>query len=379
MVKHWFDNILRAALVALIGYCLLVLGADAFADACFGTTIDGDWFLLLMASGPGEIRAFFETYWKGIAATCVSIVALWAFCSFLACRWPRLVASVILAGAVYLALGGSARIASFKPAYFAWDTMLRFGEYSRLASIVKAERKTPRPSLRAEGRNRLVIIGESLTSRRMGVYGYGKDTTPRLARLVERGVLEVRPERRATHQYTTRALMEMLLDAEHTQTWRDRAKGYRTVLVSAQDRWERYCGAEQLLFDACDERVYLREDGRAVYDEALLAAVRKAMSGASPWIIYVHMMGSHFEPRERVPPAFRARESAGTADFDDYDWSVRYTDWVVAELVEMAGAAEIRFTSDHGESVNVGRWRDPSDDALWLVPELTTPDSLSAK
>ena len=86
------------------------------------------------------------------------------------------------------------------------------------------------------------------------------------------------------------------------------------------------------------------------------------------------MMGSHFEPRERVPPAFRARESAGTADFDDYDWSVRYTDWVVAELVEMAGAAEIRFTSDHGESVNVGRWRDPSDDALWLVPELTTPD-----
>ena len=181
MVKHWFDNILRAALVALIGYCLLVLGADAFADACFGTTIDGDWFLLLMASGPGEIRAFFETYWKGITATCVSIVALWAFCSFLACRWPRLVASVILAGAVYLALGGSARIASFKPAYFAWDTMLRFGEYSRLASIVKAERKTPRPSLRAEGRNRLVIIGESLTSRRMGVYGYGKDTTPRLA------------------------------------------------------------------------------------------------------------------------------------------------------------------------------------------------------
>ena len=103
------------------------------------------------------------------------------------------------------------------------------------------------------------------------------------------------------------------------------------------------------------------------------------MSGASPWIIYVHMMGSHFEPRERVPPAFRARESAGTADFDDYDWSVRYTDWVVAELVEIAGAAEIRFTSDHGESVNVGRWRDPSDDALWLVPELTTPDSLSAK
>ena len=122
MVKRWFDNILCAALVVFIGYCLLVLGADAFAGICFGTTIDGDWFLLLMASGPSEIRAFFGTYWKGIATTGASIMALWIICSFLAWRWPRWVAVAILAGSVYLALGGSARISSFKPAYFAWDS-----------------------------------------------------------------------------------------------------------------------------------------------------------------------------------------------------------------------------------------------------------------
>ena len=265
------------------------------------------------------------------------------------------------------------RIASFRPIYFAWDTALRFGDYRHLASVVSAERKTARPPLRESGRNRLVIIGESLTSRRMGVYGYPRNTTPELARLVAEGRLEVRPERRASSPYTARALMNTMLDAEHTQAWRDRADGYRTVLVSAQDRWERYCGGLQLLFEACDEKVYIRREGQPVYDEELIPAVKKAIEGPSPWVVYVHMMGSHFLPGDRVPLAFRAAESEGTAGFDDYDWSVRYTDSVVAQLVNLVTSADIYFTSDHGESVYSGRWRDPSDDALWVVPEIVSP------
>ena len=61
-----------------------------------------------------------------------------------------------------------------------------------------------------------------------------------------------------------------------------------------------------------------------------------------------------------------------TADFDDYDWSVRYTDRVVAQLVNLVPSADIYFTSDHGESVYSGRWRDPSDEALWVVPEIVS-------
>ena len=261
--------------------------------------------------------------------------------------------------------------------YFAWDTFLRFGEYRHLASVVSAERKAERPPLRESGRNRLVILGESLTSRRMGVYGYPKDTTPELARLIAEGRLELKPERYATNQYTARALMDMMLDDEHTQVWRERADGYRVVLVSAQDRWERYCGIEQLLFDACDERVYIRQDGKNVYDEELVPAVKKAMEGPAPWVIYIHMMGSHFPPADRVPPAFRAAETGKTGqtcfpNFDDYDWSVLYTDHVVSQLVRLDPSAEIYFTSDHGESVNVGRWRDPSDEAMWYVPEIAS-------
>jgi len=363
----------RGVMAAVVGYCLLVLGADWFARTHFGMTIDGDWFLLVMASGADELRAFWSAYWKGIVSTVVIVAALWALCIAAIWRWPLWGMRILLASAIFLTIGGPSRIASFKPIYFAWDTALRFGEYRHLASVVSAERKTVRPPLRESGRNRLVIIGESLTSRRMGVYGYPRDTTPELARLVAEGRLEVRPERRATSPYTARALMNTMLDAEHTQVWSDRADGYRTVLISAQDRWERYCGGLQLLFEACDEKVYVRREGQPVYDEELIPAVKKAIEGPSPWVVYVHMMGSHFLPGDRVPPAFRAAESDGTADFDDYDWSVRYTDSVVSQLVNLAPSADIYFTSDHGESVYSGRWRDPSDEALWVVPEIVSP------
>lgn len=369
--------LIRGGIAAVVGYCLVVIGADWFAKSQFGTTIDGDWFLLWMASGKEELREFRSMYWKGIVSTIVSFAAAWAVAIYAIWRWPKWAVGAIGVGVVVLALGGPARIAGFKPVYFAWDTFLRFGEYRHLASVVGAERKTERPPLRESGRNRLVILGESLTSRRMGVYGYQNNTTPELARLIAEGRLELKPERRATNQYTARALMDMMLDDEHTQVWRERADGYRVVLVSAQDRWERYCGIEQLLFDACDERVYIRQDGKNVYDEELVPAVKKAMEGPAPWVIYIHMMGSHFPPADRVPPAFRAAETGKTGqtcfpNFDDYDWSVLYTDHVVSQLVQLDPSAEIYFTSDHGESVNAGRWRDPSDEALWFVPEIAS-------
>jgi glucan phosphoethanolaminetransferase (alkaline phosphatase superfamily) len=361
-------KIAAVLMIAVAGFCLFVLAADRYAAVNFGTTIDGDWFLLILASGETELKSFAWGYWKSLLSAFVAFAAAWGLVSYAIWRYPKIAMALMVAGVVYLASGGRARFSQFKPAYFVYDTVLRFGEYRHLASVVMKERTTKMPPLANAGRSRLVIIGESLTSRRMGVYGYGKDTTPNLARLVANGKLKLLPERRATNQYTARALMDMLLDGEHTQVWRDRAAGFRTVLVSAQDKWERYCGIEQLLFDACHERIYIRRKGDMVYDEELLPAVAAAMAGPKPWVIYVHLMGSHFDPGERVPRSFV--ESAGIEGFDNYDRSVRYTDWVVAQLVELAGDAEIRFTSDHGESVNAGRWRDPSDPALWFVPEM---------
>ena len=65
-------------IAAVVGYCLFVLAADWFAKSQFGTTIDGDWFLLWMASGKEELREFWSMYWKGIVSTIVGFAAAWA-------------------------------------------------------------------------------------------------------------------------------------------------------------------------------------------------------------------------------------------------------------------------------------------------------------
>ena len=71
---------LRAGIAAVVGYCLLVLAADWFARTRFGATIDGDWFLLIVASGADELRTFWTLYWKGI----VLILCIAAHAAFLA-------------------------------------------------------------------------------------------------------------------------------------------------------------------------------------------------------------------------------------------------------------------------------------------------------
>lgn len=370
VVKTLLWKIAAVLMIAVAGFCIFILAADGCAAANFGTTVDGDWFLLILASGENELRSFFMMYWKSVLSAFFAFAVVWGLVSFFIWRWTKIALIVMVAGAVFLAAGGRDRLSNFKPAYFVYDTIVRAGEYRHLASVVMKERSLELPTVADPGRNRLVIIGESLTSRRMGVYGYKKNTTPHLARLAAAGKLKVHPERRVANRYTARALMDMFLDGEHTQAWRDRAAGFRVVLVSAQDRWERYCGVEQLLFDACNERVYIRRPGMPVYDEELIPAVAETMSGSEPWVIYVHLTGSHFDPADRVPQTFL--DFVDIADFDSYDRSVRYTDWVVAQLIELAGDAEIRFTSDHGESVNAGRWRDASDPSLWFVPEISS-------
>ena len=45
-------------MIAVAGFCLLIVAADRYAESNFGTTVDGDWFLLILASGEDELKSF---------------------------------------------------------------------------------------------------------------------------------------------------------------------------------------------------------------------------------------------------------------------------------------------------------------------------------
>ena len=97
--------------------------------------------------------------------------------------------------------------------------------------------------------------------------------------------------------------------------------------------------------------------------------VKELLDDSRPFVLFVHLMGSHFNVQDRVPASFRTE-----AGVDAYDRSLRYSDHVIAEIVRLLPPrTELFYISDHGESTDRPGWRDMTSEALWSVPFFTYP------
>lgn len=365
----------RIAFAAALVWCVFVEAADFFLRAQFGMELDGDWFLLLSDNAAADCLRFVRTYLWQIASVFAATAAAVAAAAWLARRAFTRTFAAFTACALFVAV--EARVtavgsfAAWKPVYVVFDTLRSAREYGRIGRAGRwtdelAARVRPAP----EGAtNYVFVIGESLTSRRVPFYGYSKNTMPRLASLG--GELAVEGPVRAPSAYTMRSLAALLVsDGFSAPVW-FRLAGYRTAFVGAQPRWERYCSVAAAVFSACERKVYLSEvnNGARVYDEQVLPYAKEMMKGEGPFALFVHLIGSHFEPGTRVPEGVAADEG-----LDDYDRSVRYTDQVLASLIEsLPPRTELFFISDHGESVDAANWRDVRSEALWMVPVFVYP------
>ena len=104
---------------------------------------------------------------------------------------------------------------------------------------------------------------------------------------------------------------------------------------------------------------------KAGLDGALLPDFMKFIrGGARRKILFLHLIGSHSAYVNRYPDDFRhftgsvpgrSLPSAKQQLVNAYDDSIRYTDWVVAELVknlsDVGGASYLLYFSDHGEDI----------------------------
>lgn len=104
---------------------------------------------------------------------------------------------------------------------------------------------------------------------------------------------------------------------------------------------------------------------KAGLDGALLPDFAKFVRGGRrKKVIFLHLIGSHSAYVNRYPDEFRHFDgpvpgrnlpAAKAQVLNAYDDSVRYTDWLVAELVKalkgVGGAAYLLYFSDHGEDI----------------------------
>ena len=99
-------------------------------------------------------------------------------------------------------------------------------------------------------------------------------------------------------------------------------------------------------------------NGTTPYDGVILAPFRKLLKDPDPRKFFViHLMGSHKDYRRRYPSDFSYFSHTKQHDLiDEYDDSLRYTDYILARIIQAIESipdvrASVMYISDHGETL----------------------------
>jgi glucan phosphoethanolaminetransferase (alkaline phosphatase superfamily) len=199
----------------------------------------------------------------------------------------------------------------------------------------------------------LVIIGESASRRHWSLYGYTRETTPRLEELgaevlVFRDVI-------SSSTGTLHELRSMwCTDVASLPVFPlFSAAGYMTHWFSAQYSQGANDVESAALVQSCDQRLFLN----GAYDEALLPLVQQAVATPGKHVIFVNLFGSHVRYEDRYPGSFAVFHGEGEKGhrLATYDNSIRYTDHVLAKMIELLRQRSepncLLYLSDHSEDV----------------------------
>lgn len=231
----------------------------------------------------------------------------------------------------------------------------------------------------------MVVIGESSTRTHWHLYGYGRDTTPRMDARAAKDEISVLRGVTCAKPNTGPALVHLLTDCEAANPAKGswtlpellRRVGYQTRLVSNQVDLPRQDSYQ--VFNGCARRCYLHEvlpAGTANFDELMLPYVVAAFDGTNgaPTAVFVHLSGMHF-PVEDCYPASAAHFS-GTDRTSRYDNATRYQDRVLDELLKIVSCRKrwlFLYVSDHGETPSSDVWRDFRDPDAYAIPAIVAP------
>ena len=212
------------------------------------------------------------------------------------------------------------------------------------------------------------IIGEAARAMNWQLYGYARETNPRLSEVdglvVFRDMLTLS---NTTHKSVPMILSSVAPD-EHEELFRRKGlpalfneAGFDTWFISNQSRQ----GAmiDHLAQDA-RHQIYIRAPRQ---DMQLLDEMRRAIDGTSSRkiLVILHCYGSHFSYHQRYPREFaRFRPDDDVAISSQhremivnaYDNSILYTDYVLAEIISYLSSLEntssaLLYCADHGEDL----------------------------
>jgi glucan phosphoethanolaminetransferase (alkaline phosphatase superfamily) len=248
---------------------------------------------------------------------------------------------------------------SFKNIFYTFAKFL----FQELPKVFKKEKISFAPYIIKQKdtnlpKNIIVVMGESLSSKRMSLFGYPHKTTPNLDKLKDKllfkeifssatvtktSVVEFFNIRREPQN------IEMLITQKTNLFKLAKNKGYKTHYVTTQkiNIMDNYIGD-------CDI-VLSDKDFNKKYDEVLIEYLKKIDFNKKNFIV-LHQRNSHSPYEDNVPPRFYKydfkQKDFHTYMLNSYLNSVLYTDYLLGELINFAEKLEntlVFITSDHGE------------------------------
>jgi len=232
----------------------------------------------------------------------------------------------------------------------------------------------------------LVVIGEALNKKHMGIYGYMRDTTPLLNKNQENGDLLVFSNAFSSHTHTMPVLSQSLTEAnQHNK--KDYYASLSIINILNKADIDTYWITNQVLYGPWDNLVSViahqsdhlialnhsigKRTETQDYDGAVISEVNNILSKDSERnrVIFVHLMGSHGHYCSRYPDEYRIFSGdlkieifgrlSTVNNIDDsincYDNSVLYNDYVVGSLIKALqkqnDITAFLYFSDHADDV----------------------------
>jgi len=222
----------------------------------------------------------------------------------------------------------------------------------------------------------VIVIGESANAQHFGCYGYPRATNEFTDRLGDE-LLRV-PGVRSPFAQTIPSLEKVLTfaDADHPDWVFAKGSvidyfneaGFRTYWYSNQyalDDTALTAMTSHASLSKCFNFSGMKHFEKAGLDGDLLPDFRKLVANGEPRkVIFLHLIGSHSAYVNRYPDAFHHFEGQAPGRslspdklkmLNPYDDSIRYTDWVLSEIIAATkargGAAYVLYFSDHGEDI----------------------------
>ncbi|MEX0813397.1 MAG: phosphoethanolamine transferase [Chitinophagales bacterium] len=227
------------------------------------------------------------------------------------------------------------------------------------------------------------VIGESLNKNHMSLYGYVRNTTPRLKRLYNDSLILRFDRAFSSHTHTVPVLSKALTEAnlQNNKEYYTSASilnvlksaGFETYWLSNQVRYGGWDNAITALSESADHHYFINSnigtitntqfhDGRLI--NKLEDIIEKGIEKNT--VIFVHLMGNHGYYERRYPEDFKKYRSRldkgvfGNNKFPEmsinhYDNSVFYNDYVVDKALKAFNssdkAAAFMYFADHSEEV----------------------------